>query len=621
MNNRDLAETFNTIADLLEIKGEVIYKTLAYRRAAESIAALGRDVNDMHRQGKLREIPGVGQAIAEKITELLETGRLRFLEDLKQEIPAGLVDLLKISGVGPKKAALFWKELGITDIPKLELAARENKLRALPGMGEKSEARILEEIEALSRRTEGRVSIGAALPMARELLEKIRALPGVKRADAAGSLRRWRATIGDIDLVAAASDPTPIMDAFVKFPEVTRVLGKGDTKSSVELTSGLKAQLWIHPPERYGTALLYATGSKDHNVRLRELALARGLSLSEHSLLKEDGGEILCATEAEVYKVLGMPFIPPELREDRGEVAAARKGRLPRLVDLPDIVAELHMHTTWSDGRASIRDMALEASARGFKYIAITDHSPSLAVTAGLTLDKLRAQRAEIDAAQKALGKRIRIFQGAEVEIRADGTLDYPDAVLAELDLVVASLHVSLRQPRERVTARMLNAIRNPHVDIIGHPTGRLIPGRDGADLDMDAVLAAAAESGVALEINANPARLDLDDVHARRALELGCLLSVNTDAHSRPNFDLLEYGVATARRAWATAESVINAWPLDRFETWLRSRGSERRPADEAAATSKAPPRTRAVTKKPAAKKAAPARRATPAKAKKKRA
>ncbi|MEW5870411.1 MAG: DNA polymerase/3'-5' exonuclease PolX [Chloroflexota bacterium] len=573
MTNQDLVEIFRLIANLLEIRGEVIYKILAYRKAADSLENLGRDVNDVRREGHLTDIPGVGKAIAEKIEELLATGKLEFLEKLEQQVPASLVDLLQVPDLGPKKAALFWKELNIVDLAGLEAAARAGKLRALSGMGEKSEQRILAGIEALSRRTD-RVPLGKAWPFAQELLAMLRSTPGVQAAEAAGSLRRMRATVGDLDLLAAAHDSSAVMQAFISHPEVIRVVSQGETKASVEFARHLRAQLWVHPPERFGTALQYATGSKDHNVRLRELALKQGLSLSDQAFLRQDGSELLCETEQQVYETLGLPWIPPEMREDRGEVQAARAGTLPRLVARQDVQAELHAHSTWSDGKLSILDMAQAARRRGMRVLAITDHSGSLGVAGGLTVEDLLEQRTEIDAIQGELGDSLRLLQGCEVEIRADGTLDFPDEVLAKLDVVIASLHVSLRQPSQQVTQRLLNAISNPHVDIIGHPTGRMIPNREGADLDMDAVLEAAAEHGVALEINAHPARLDLDDVYARRAIEMGIPLAINTDAHSESDLDMLHFGVATARRGWVTPEDVINAWDRERLLTWLRQRG-----------------------------------------------
>ncbi|NLG71282.1 MAG: DNA polymerase/3'-5' exonuclease PolX [Chloroflexi bacterium] len=573
MSNREIADVFYTIADLLEVKGEVIYKILAYRKAADNLVNLSQDVEDLWKEGKLTTIPGVGKAIAEKIEEYLSTGKLEFLEKLKAEVPPSLVEVLRVPDVGPKKAALFWRELGITNMTELEAAARAGKLRTLPGMGEKSEARILAGVEAVSRRST-RIPLGMAWPFAMRILERLREVPGVVAAEAGGSLRRMRATVGDLDLLAAAADSGPVMDAFTSHPEVLKVLARGDTKASVEFRNGMRAQLWVHPPERFGTALVYGTGSKDHNVRLRELALKKKLSLSDQSFLKEDGSEILCATEEEVYEILGLPWIPPELREDRGEIKAARAGKLPRLIEVGDIRAALHAHSTWSDGKLSIKEMALAARERGMRLLAITDHSGSLGVAGGLSIEDLKKQRQEIDAVQKELGDSIILLQGSEVEIRANGSLDFPPEVLAELDIVIASLHTSLRQPRQQVTERLLNAIHSPHVDIIGHPTGRMIPNREGADLDMDAVFAAAVESGLSLEINAHPARLDLDDIHSRRAVELKVPLSINTDAHSAADLDLLHFGVATARRGWVEPQDVINTWEPYRILEWLRSRG-----------------------------------------------
>lgn len=573
LTNRDLADTFTLIGDLLEIKGEIVYKIVAYRKAADSLNNLGQDARELWKQGRLTDIPGVGKAIAEKIDELLRTGQLEFLEKLKAEVPPGLADMLKVPDVGPKKALLFWKQLGITSLAELEAAGRAGKLRAMPGLGEKSEARILAGLEALGRRSD-RIPLGKAMPFAQELLNFLRGLPGVEAAEAAGSLRRCRSTVGDLDLLASAKDPAPVMAAFVSQPNVFHILGQGDVKASVEFNNRIRAQLWVHPPDQWGTALVYATGSKDHNVRLRELALKQGLSLSDHSFLKPDGSEIFCAAEEDVYQTLNMSWIPPEIREDRGEIEAALKGKLPHLVEQGDILAELHSHTTFSDGTFTVQSLAEAARRRGFKVIGITDHSGGLGITQGLTIEKIHEQRQEIERVQAIMGDSIRILQGAEVEIKADGGLDFTDEVLAQFDLVIASLHVSLRQPREKVTERLINAIRNPHVDIIGHPTGRLIPDREGADLDMDAVFNAAKESGVALEINAHPARLDLDDIYARRACELGIPLSINTDAHSEADMDMLAFGVATARRGWVEAQDVINAWEPGRLIGWLAARG-----------------------------------------------
>jgi DNA polymerase (family 10) len=572
ISNRELAATFTLIADLLEIKGEVIYKTLAYRKAADSLTNLGRDAFDIWQEGTLTGIPGVGKAIAEKIDELITTGQLTFLEKLTAEVPASLVELLQVPDVGPKKVTLFWKEAGVTNLEELKTAAAAGKLRDLPGMGEKSEAKIIAGLEALARRTD-RIPLGKAWPFAQELLAVLANAPGVEKTAIGGSLRRMRSTVGDLDLLAAASESAEVMRAFTGHRQVIRVLGQGETKASVEFDNGLRAQLWVHPPERFGTALVYATGSKDHNVRLRELALKQGLSLSDQAFLQPDGTELLCTEEEQVYQTLSLPWIPPELREDRGEIQAAKAGRLPHLIQTGDMRADLHTHSNWSDGKLSIREMAQAAIRRGLKVLAVTDHSGSLGVAGGLSADELAAHRAAINEVQAELGDAILLLQGSEIEIRADGSLDYPDEVLAQLDIVIASLHVSLRQPRMQVTERLLNAIRNPHVDVIGHPTGRMIPNREGADLDMDAILAAALEHGVALEINAHPARLDLDDIHARRAIEMGILLTINTDAHSESDLDLLQFGIATARRGWVEPQHVINTWKTERLLDWLKAR------------------------------------------------
>jgi len=571
VNNREVAAVFDLIADLLEIKGEQVYKVLAYRRAAQEIGNLGRSLQTLWEADELRTIPGVGEAIASKIDELLRTGKLEFAEKLAAEVPPGLVEVLKVEGVGPRKAARFWKDLGITTLADLEQAARAGKLRGMPGMGARSEERILKGIESLRRRQVGRVSIGRARPVALSLLAEIERMPSVHRVELAGSLRRWRETVGDIDLLVAAEDAAQVIRLFAGLPQVDRVLGQGDTKVSVELQDGLRAQVWVHPPERFGSALQYATGSQAHNVRLRELAQQRGLSLSEHGFKKPGGGEILCDSEEEVYRRLGLPWVPPELREDRGEIQAAQRGQLPELVGLDDLAGELHAHSTWSDGQNSIEEMARAAMSLGLRYLVISDHSQSLGVANGLSIERLRRQAKEIETVQRRIGAGLRLLRGTEVEIRADGALDYPDDVLRQLDVVTASMHTSLRQAPEKVTARLLGAIRNPNVDVIGHPTGRMVEGREPAEVDIEAILREARQTGVALEINAHPARLDLDEANARRAAEMGCLLAINVDAHSPSDFELREYGVGVARRGWVPPGLVVNTWPVDRLEAWLQ--------------------------------------------------
>lgn len=572
LSNREIADIFETVADLLQLKGEVIHRVLAYRNAAQSIRELPRDLRTVAAEGKLEEIPFIGSTLADKINEMLSTGKLTFFEKLKAEIPVGLVEILRINGVGPKRAMQFYKELGLNTVAEVEAAAREGKLHELSGMGVKSEKKIIEAIEALARRTD-RVRIDVAMNAAENILNALLEIPGVLFGNVAGSLRRGRSTIGDIDLLVASEDAPPIMESFVARPDVARILGQGPTKSSVELFNGLQCDLRVLQPTVYGTALAYFTGSQAHNIRLRELAPARGLSLNEWAFTPVKGGsEITCETEEQVYQHLGLPLIPPELREDRGEIETAQQGELPTLITQNDIRSDLHMHSTWSDGHLSIREMAEAARAHGLSHIVITDHSVSLGIANGLSIERLREQREEIRRVDAEMGPHFRVFQGTEMEIKTDGGLDFPDEVLAELDVVIASLHSGLRQERAQVTQRLLNAIRNPHVDIIGHPRGQLIPDREGADLDMDAVFAAAAETGTVLEINANPHRLDLDDAHAHRAIEVGVKLAIDTDSHSAGEFDLLRYGILTARRGWVKPADVINTLSTDDFVRWMQS-------------------------------------------------
>lgn len=575
LTNREIADLFDKIADMLQIKGEIIHRVMAYRNVAGAIRELPRDLRAIAAEGGLEDIPFVGKIIAEKLTEILETGELGFYNRLADEVPPGVVDILHVNGVGPKKAKQFW-EAGITSLPELETAAREGKLRDMAGMGAKSEAKILEGIESFKRRAANtRILLGEALPAAESILNRLLALPGVLKGEIAGSIRRGKPTIGDVDLLVASYDAKPIMDTFVTLPEVARVLGHGDTKSSIETHGGLQVDLRVLAPERWGTALQYFSGSQAHNIHVRELALQQGFSLNEHALTPVAGSDpLLFDTEEALYARLGLQWTPPELREDHGEVEAARADKIPALITLSDLRADLHMHTTWSDGKLSVREMAEAARRRGRDYICITDHSRSATIAGGLTIERLLAQREEIRRVDVEM-RPFRVFHGVEMEIKADGELDYPDDVLAELDFVIASLHVGLRQPREQVTARLLNAIRNPHVDLIGHPRGQLVNERDPADLDMDAVFAAARDSGIALEINANPHRLDLEAPLARRAAELGIWIAIDTDAHNEADMDNLRYGVLTARRAWLTPAQVINTWTLEQFERWIAGRGT----------------------------------------------
>jgi DNA polymerase (family 10) len=572
MNNKEIAEIFEHIGDMLDILGENRFKVLAYRRAAENILNLGQDIRAYWQAGTLQEIPGIGQAIADKIDELLTTGRLEFYERLEDQVPAGVVSLLDIPDVGPKTAKLLWEELGLQSVAEVEAAARAGQIRTLKGMGAKSEAKILAGIELLNRRSD-RIPLGTAWPVAVDLLEGLKAhCDEVIDATVAGSLRRMRATIGDIDLLAASASPAAVMRAFSGHPRVAEVMLSGPTKTTVRLQNGLQVDLRVLDPQHWGAALQYFTGSQAHNIRVREIAQKQGLSLSEYGFKREDGSEILCPTEEEVYATLGLPWISPELREDRGEIQAALAGELPRLVEWGDVRGDLHAHTDWSDGAGTLAEMAEAARAKGYRYLVISDHTQSLGVASGLTVERLRAQRAEIDALN-AQWDDFTLLQGCELEIKADGSLDFDDEVLAGLDFVVASVHTSLRQDRAQITERVLSAMRNPYVDVIGHPSGRILGQREESAVDLDAVLSAAAEMGTALEVNSIPARLDLDDVHVRRAGDLGVKIAIDSDAHHPGGLDMLPFGLATARRGWATAGDVLNTVTLDELRAWRQAR------------------------------------------------
>lgn len=578
LTNREIADTFGAIADTMEILGEDRFRTQAYRRASEALADLPQPLAVYRAHGDLAGIPGVGKAIAEKIAELLDTGKLQFYERLRERVPPGVLAMLRVPNLGPRTVARLYTELGITSLDALESAARDGRLSGVKGMGAKSIAQILAGIPtARQSDTERRTLLSDALRAAEAILEALRAAdPAISRVAYAGSLRRGRPTIGDLDFLAATENPAATVAAFTTLPTVARILEAGEIKAFVQLHNGMQADLIALPPAQWGSALQHFTGSQAHSIRFRERALARGLSFSEHGFRRPDGSLITCATEEEVYAALDLPWIPPELREDQGELEAAAGGLLPTLIELGDLRADLHMHTVWSDGKAEIVEMAAAARARGYSHIAITDHSAYLGITNGLDAARLHQQSAVIDALNAeyaAAGDPFRILRGIEVDITPDGGLALADEALAELDLVVASPHVALQQPPEQATERILRAIRNPHVDIIGHPTGRLIDRRQGAPIDLDAIARAAAEHGVLLEVNSGPERLDLEGAAARRALELGATLTINSDAHQPDNLPWVRLGVLTARRGWATAERVANTWPLERLMEWLRRR------------------------------------------------
>jgi len=561
VSNAAVAEAFQLLADLLEIGGESAFRVRAYRRAAETLAGLAEPLAAIRARGELEEVPGVGAAIAEKIEQLLDTGRMRQLEEVKGRVPAEVARLLEVPNIGPKRAGRLFRELGVGGLDDLRTALDDGRVEALLGVGEAR--RIGAGLARIEAGDDGRIPLGAAAAMAQDLLARLReAAPGMERAEAAGSLRRCQETVGDLDLVAAAAKPEAVVAAFVALPGVSRIEGQGPTRARVILANGVAADLWVLPPAHWGALLVHVTGDQHHDIKLRNLAIERGGLLNEYGYT--EGGRLTpFASEEEVYGFFGMRPMPPPMRTDGGEIELALAGKLPAVVTRGDLRGDLHAHSEWSDGSRTPREMALAARARGHEYLAITDHSKGLAVANGLDGARLRAQRAEIDTVNAELAP-FRLLQGVELEVRADGSLDLEDDVLAELDLVVAAVHTALDQPRERLTARVLRAIGHPLVDILAHPTGRIVGGRPGGDVDIEAVVAVAAETGTVLEIDADPARLDLRDEHARLALAAGCTLSIDSDAHSEGGLDNLAFGVGVAQRAWAPPERILNTLPVE---------------------------------------------------------
>lgn len=572
MRNDQVAEHLNAIADLLEIKGESPFRANAYRDVARRIANHPEEISILAEQQRLRTIPGVGESLAARIVELIQRGTTEAYEELARSVPAGLRELLAVPGLGPKRIRQLYDQLGIATLRDLEAAAQAGRLRAVPGFGAKTEERILRDLARLGQR-EQRHLLGEAWPLAEEIAAALRATGLAERVEVAGSVRRRLETIGDLDFVVASTQPEAFAARAIALPVVTQVLEHGPTKLVLLAPHGLQLDLRVVAPYEFGAAWLHFTGSKRHNIHLRALAQERGWKLNEYGIVVEATGERLAgATEEEMYARLGLAWIPPELREDSGEIEAAAAGRLPALIAESDIRGELHAHTDWSDGGASLEAMVEAARERGYAYLAITDHSRSRAVAGGLSVERVREQRAAI-AALNARYAPFRILAGSEVDIRADGTLDYDDATLATFDFVVASVHSGFAQPRDVMTTRLINALAHPAVDVLGHPSGRLIARREGYEFDSEAVIAAAVRYGKALEINSQPDRLDVRDVIARRAHEAGALLCIATDAHSPRHYAALRFGIAQARRAWLPAEAVINTWPLGRLLAWRRSR------------------------------------------------
>ncbi len=567
--NRAIADRFATIADMLEIKGESIFRINAYRRSARAIESLTEDIAAVAARGGLTEIPGIGKATAEKITEFLQTGTMKAYEELAASLPPGLPALMAVPEVGPKTALLLYQKLGITSIDELEAAAKAGRVRDLPRMGAKTEENILKGI-AMVRRSAQRRPLGVVLPVAEELVALLRAVPGVKEIDVAGSLRRRKETVRDIDILVTTSKAAErVMDAFVGAPQVAQVLAHGPTRSSVVLNVGLQADVRVVEPVAYGAALQYFTGSKEHNVALRERAVRKGLKLNEYGVWRvSDEHRVAGKTEVDVYRAVGLPWIPPELREDQGELDAAAAGTLPALIEPGDIRGDLHVHTKWSDGSESAESMAAAARQLGYEYLCITDHSQSLKMAGGVPADELREHIRVVRRLSDRVGLTVLI--GTECDILLDGSLDYPDALLADLDVVIASVHTRFTMSRDEMTKRIVRAMESEHVDILGHPTGRLLGSRDPYDVDIEAVVDAAARTGTALEINAAPERLDLKDTHVRLARDRGVRLEIGTDAHTSGQLSHMPLGVSVARRGWVEAKDVINTLPLDALRDLL---------------------------------------------------
>lgn len=547
----------------MELRGESGFKVVAYRRAARSVESMKEDLEEVYRNGKLESIPGVGKAIAGKISEFIETGKIETRDRLFGETPPGMAELLQISGLGPKTVSMLHQKLGVSSVEELERAAREHQVRRLPRMGPTSEKNILRAIERWKKRSD-RIPLGVALPIAEEILGHLQKVEGIENLTLAGSLRRGRETVGDIDILATSTSPAVAIAAFVEIPAVEEVLMKGPTKGSVIVDETIQVDLRIVDHRSFGTVIQYFTGSKEHNVKLRQVALSKGYSLSEYSLTRVGSGEeLFFDREEDLYSHLGMEWVPPEIREDQGEVEAALARKLPRLIEVSDIKGDLHVHSDWSDGRHSIEDMVKTAQDLGYEYMAMCDHSPGLGIANGLAEERLKKKMEFIEKLNDSIDG-FRVLVGTEVDIRADGKLDYPDKILSQCDVVVASVHSAYNQREREMTNRIISAMESEYVDVIGHPTGRKIGEREPYDVDVERVLEAAARTETAMEINSHPSRLDLNDLWSRRARELGVKLAINTDAHSTCGLLAIEYGVKTARRGWLEKKDVLNALSLE---------------------------------------------------------
>jgi DNA polymerase (family 10) len=561
METARIARIIDEMGTLLEIRGENPFRCRAYHTAAQALLSLPGDLSDMIASGGLKEVAGIGETMYAKIVQLATTGQLPSYDELRRSTPPGLVALLRIPGLGPKKIKVLYDTLKIESLADLRAAGESKQIAGLKGFGEKTEAKILEGIAFVEKSGE-RILQSTALRLVGPILAAVRADPEVIRAEVCGSLRRRAETIGDLDVLFSSKNAPAVLEKFVKLPQVAAVLAHGPTKASVRLADGVQCDLRGVEDAQYPFALHYFTGSKAHNIAIRRRALARGLTLNEYALTGASG-PVACRTEADLFEALGLAEIPPELREDQGEIEAAETGKLPVLIEPADLSGTFHCHSDWSDGGATLAEMAEAARSRGMKYLGIADHSRSAGYAGGLSIERVRAQWAEIDALNQTFGGRFHLFKGTECDILGDGSLDYPDELLDGFDYVVASVHSQFSQPREEMTRRLVRAASNPRVTMLGHPTGRLLLARDGYAVDLDAVINAAAAAKTMIEINASPYRLDLDAVHCRRARTKGVMIVINPDAHSEAGLDDLEYGVSVARRGWLTKADVANTGSL----------------------------------------------------------
>jgi DNA polymerase (family 10) len=569
MKNIELALVFNEIADLMEIKGADFFKVKAYRSAAKTIIRLEQPVSELVKSGTFNKLPGIGKAINDKTKELLATGTCKVHQQLLAEIPRGVLEIRSLPGIGPKKARTIYESLGITSLAELEVAANQKKIRKLPGMSAKSEYDIARNINVFRNGTD-KVILGFARDLGVELREYLSSLPGVKRVEFAGSTRRWKETVHDLDMVAATEDVADLIEALISHPKVTKVLEQEENRVRVMTLWGVPVDITVATPDRFITTWHRSTGSKKHYQHLQRLAEEKNFKLSHKYIKNAQGEQLQVEGEADIYQALGLPYIPAELREDNGEIEAAQQHKLPNLLEVSDIKGDLHTHTHWSDAALSIEEMVAGAKERGYSYLAITDHSGSLKIANGLNAERLHKQGKEIDKLNEQQ-QDFTILKGVECDILADGRLDHPDDILRDLDVVVASVHSAFKQDKETMTNRIISAIKHEHVDIIGHVSGRLLGKREGYELDIDRVLEAAAKYDTVLEINSSPDRLDLSEENARKAKEMGIRIAINTDAHDLKRLNEMEYGVSVARRAWLTADDIINTQDVDQLLKGLK--------------------------------------------------